>query len=359
MSILARLIVLVLLALVPTIVAHGVNDILLYLEREQGVREAALATAVIRNAELDGIVRGIHHLLGPVSRLRTLTSLDSPSCRSALSAVTQDYPDEDLVLAATDLEGTVLCASTSNLALVQLSDRTFFQSTIRNRQFTVGEYVLNRITGGKTIAFGQPIFNENGEVAGAVIAYLGLDWLASDLERAPLLPGQILTVTDRDGAILVRLPRDAEESAGRKLPSSQMAMIREGGPGVRELNDSRGHPTIYGFIPISVSPPDIYVLFGIDKKIALGPIYEAAWRSVALSALSILAALLIAWSVSERSIRRPMRRLLESVRLWRDGKYSVRANVQGGASEIGELGTAFNSMAENIQSRDQQLAAAN
>jgi signal transduction histidine kinase len=54
-----------------------------------------------------------------------------------------------------------------------------------------------------------------------------------------------------------------------------------------------------------------------------------------------------------------MRRLLETVRLWRDGKYVARANVQGGASEIREFGTAFNIMAENIQSRDQQLAAAN
>ena len=359
MSILTRLIVLVLLALAPIIVAHGVNDVLLYREREQEVREAALATAVIRNAEVDRIVRGIQRLLGPVSRLRAVTSLDAPLCRSALSAVVQDRPDEDLVLATTDLKGTVLCASTSNLAPVHLSDRTFFQSTIRDRQFTVGEYILSRVTGRKAIAFAQPIFNENGEVAGAVIAYLGLDWLASDLERAPLLPGQILTVTDRDGVVLVRLPTNAEGSVGRKLIGGQLAMIKEGGPGVIEVNDSRGHPTIYGFIPITVPPPDVYVLFGIDKKIALGPIYEAAWRSVALGALSILAALLIAWSVGERSIRRPMRGLLETVRLWRDGKYSARAHAQGGASEIVELGVAFNSMAENIQSRDQQLAAAN
>ena len=154
MSILARLIVLVLLALAPTIAAHGVNDILLYREREQEVREAALATAVIRNAELDGIVRGIQHVLGPVSRLRPITSLDAPLCRSALSALAQDYPYEDLVLAATDLAGTVVCASTSNLASVHLGDRTFFRSTIRNRQFTVGEYVQSRVTGGKAIAFG-------------------------------------------------------------------------------------------------------------------------------------------------------------------------------------------------------------
>ena len=359
MSILARLTILVLLALAPTIAAHGVNDILLYHEREEEVREAALATVVIRNAELDGIVRGIQHLLGPVSRLPAVTSLDAPLCRVALSALVRDYPYEDLVLAATDLEGTVFCATTSDFASVQLGDRTFFRSTIHNRQFTVGEYVISRVTGGKVITFGQPVFNENGEVIGAVIAYLGLDWLASDLERAPLLPGQFLIVTDRDGMVLVRLPKDAEESVGRKLLGGQLAMIREAGPGVIELSDIRGYPTIYGFIPITVRPPDIYVLFGIDKKIALGPIYEAAWRSVALSALSIIAALLIAWLVGERSIRRPIRRLLEAVRMWREGKYSARANVQGGASEIGEFGTAFNTMAEHIQSRDQQLAAAN
>lgn len=359
MSILARLIILVLLALAPTIAAHGVNDILLYREREQEVRDAALATAVIRNSELDGVIRGIHYLLGPVSRLNALTSFNAPLCRDALSALVQDHSHETLVLAATDLEGTVRCASASNFVSAHLGDSTLFRSTIRNRQFTVGEYALTPVTGGKAINFGQPIVNEGGEVVGAVIAYLGLDWLASDLERAPLLPGQILSVTDREGTILVRLPPAAERSPGRKLPGSQLAMIRNSEPGVIELSDSRDQPTIYGFIPITVQPSDIYVLFGVDKNIALGPIHESAWRSVALGALSILAALLIAYSVGERSIRRPMRRLLETVRSWRDGKYSARVNVEGGASEIGEFGAAFNSMAESIQTRDQQLAAAN
>ena len=359
MSILARLIVLVLLTLSPTILARGLNDVLLYREREQEVREAALAAAVIRNAELDRVARGIQHLLGPVSRSGAVTSLRAPSCNSALSALMQDYSGEDLVLAATDLEGIVLCASTSNLAAVHLGDRTFFQSTIHNRQFTVGEYVLSRVTGRKAITFGQPIFNERGEVAGALIAYVGLVWLASDLERALVLPGQTLIVADRDGTVLVRMPTDLEGSVGRKLPSAQMAMIREGKPGVIELNDSRGRPSIYGFVPITVPPPDLYVIFGIDKKTALGPVYEAAWRSVALSALSLLAALVIAWAVGERSIRQPMQRLLETVRLWQDGKYSARANLQRGVSEIGELGAAFNSMAENIQTRDEQLTAAN
>ena len=360
MSILARLTILVLLALAPTIAAHGVNDILLYHEREQELRDAALATAVIRNAELDGVVRGVQHLLGPVSRLRAVTSLDAHLCGGALSTLVQDFPHEDLVLAAMDLTGNVFCASTSsNFASINLSDNALFRSTIRNRQFTVGEYVLTPVTSGKAIAFGQPIFNENGEVAGAVVAYIDLDWLASDLERAPLPAGQILIVTDRDGVVLVRLPRGPEGSVGRKLLDRQLAMIREAGPGIIELNDRSGHSTIYGFIPITVPPPDIYVLFGLDKKTALGPIYEAAWRSVALGALSILAALLIAWAMGERSIRRPMRRLLETVRLWRDGEYSARANVEGGASEIGEFSTAFNSMAESIQLRDQQLAAAN
>ena len=174
MSILARLIVLVLLTLSPTILARGVNDVLLYREREQEVREAALATAVIRNAELDRIAREIQHLLGPVSRSDAVTSLRAPSCNSALSTLMQEYSDEDLVLAATDLEGIVLCASTPNSAAVHLGDRAFVQSTIHNRQFTIGEYVLSRVTGRKAITFGQPIFNQKGEVAGALIAYLGL-----------------------------------------------------------------------------------------------------------------------------------------------------------------------------------------
>jgi signal transduction histidine kinase len=359
MSIQARLMALVLLALAPVIGAHAVSDILLYWEREREVRESALATAVIRNAELDGIVRGIQHLLGPASRLRTVASLDAEACHGALSALAQDFKYEDLVLVAASADGAVHCASTPNLGPIRLADTAFVGSIIYNREFTVRGFALSPVGGRKALAFGHPIFGEEGGIVGVVIAYLGLDWLAADLQRAPLPPGHKLILTDQNGVVLVHLPKTTEELVGRKLPAERLLSIGNTKPGIVELDDGPDGFAIYGSIPITVPPPGIFVLFGIDRAIAFGPIYKSALRSIALDLFSILAALLTAWLLGNRSVRQPVRQLLETIRLWRDGTYSARTHLRNKVPEIAELGVAFNRMAESIQSRDQQLAAAN
>jgi hypothetical protein len=60
----------------------------------------------------------------------------------------------------------------------------------------------------------QSTVNKNGEVAGTVIAYLSLDRLASDLEPAPLLLGQISSYS-----VVVRSP-----SAPSRSCSAQFAL---------------------------------------------------------------------------------------------------------------------------------------
>jgi signal transduction histidine kinase len=356
MSILARLVALVLLALVPAIAAHAINAFMLLRDREQEIRDVVFANAQVRNAQIDGIIGGVQHLLGAVVRLPAVASLDRAHCNEQLAVVTSEFP-LDVVLAVADLNGTVLCSSLPRPSGAVVADRAIFQEVIETRQFGVGEYVVSPVTGVKTLSFGHPIPGNDDNPIGVVIAYLDLDWLVADLQRAPFLPGRSLTLADRRGIVLAQAP-GGDLGVGRKLPSLLLAMIDAAAPGVARMTDATGRPVLYGYTPITVPPPNIYVLFGIDEEVALAPMHRAAWRGAALSLLSVLAALAIAWMIGVSSIRRPVRRLLDAAASWRRGDYSARANLRGRSSEIVDLGRAFDGMAEKLQLRDKQLAAA-
>jgi signal transduction histidine kinase len=356
MSILVRLVVLVLLALVPAIAAHAINEFLLNRDRQQEVRLTASIDAQVRNTELDSVVGGIQHLLGAVVRLPAVASLDGSSCGEQLAIVTKEYGKE-FVLIAADSDGAAVCSNVPHRLGTTVADSGIFREVIGSGQFKAGQYDLNPITSAKALSFGYPIGGGAGGPSGAVIAYLSLDWLGSDLRRVPFLPGRTLTITDRNGVVLAQAPK-RDFGVGQKLPTSLLGMINAAAPGAVEMT-VQGRPMLYGYVPITVPPANIYVLYAIEQNIAFAPIYHARWRGIALSLLSVLGALVIAWLVGVRFIRRPVRRLLDAAQSWQRGDFSVRANLGGRSSEIVDLGAAFDSMAAKLELHEQQLESAN
>jgi signal transduction histidine kinase len=356
MSILARLVILVLLALAPAIAAHAINDILLNRDREQEIHQTAAIDAQVRNTELDSVVGGVRDLLGAVVRIPAVASFDRSSCSEQLESLTKEYRQE-IILIAADLNGAVLCSSVPGRSGAAVADDASFQEVVGSGQFKVGGYAINPVNASKALSFGYPIRADAGGPSGVAIAYLALDWLATDLQRVPFLPGRTLTVADRNGVVLAEAP-GREIGMGQKLATPLLGMIDAAAPGVVEMR-VQGRPVLYGYVPITVPPANIYVLYGIEQDIAFEPIYHATWRSAALSLLSILGALIIAWLVGVRFIRRPVQRLLDAAQSWQRGDFLARARLAGRSSEIVDLGSAFDSMAAKLQLHEQQLASAN
>jgi signal transduction histidine kinase len=357
MSILARLILLTLLALVPALAVQAVNIADLRREREAELRLAALHGAELRNSEIAGLVEGIRELLIAVARLPAVRSFDPMACDDALAALAKEYP-EDIALSAIGINGIYFCSSRPLTRAVWAGDLAFFRQAIERGQFTMSGFSESRLTGDRTMHFGYPIRDEGGDVVGVLAASLLLDRLAARFAQPPLPQGWSLTMSDREGIVLVHVP-DHERWVGRRLPETQLRMIGEPMPGVVESTDLERRPVLYGFVPPTVPPKDLYILFGVDRQAAFTAIETATWRSVALSLVSVLLALVIAWLVGVRFIRAPVQRLVAAARGWQNGDYAARTGLATHSSEIGELARAFDKMAEKLQLREQQLEAAN
>ncbi|RTL87004.1 MAG: sensor histidine kinase [Hyphomicrobiales bacterium] len=357
MNISVRLFTVTLIALLPTLAVQGINEVLRANEREREIRSSALSTAEHRNAELDGIVNGIERLLGAVAELPVSKSLNPLECTETLGELAKQYR-KDLVLAIADRDGTLQCASIPGNSGATIGDRNFFAETLKTGKFSTGDYTVSRINGEKTIPFAHPIRNDKEETVAIAVAYLSLDWFAGHLRRVPFQPGESLLITDRHGTILAELP-SATGRVGKNATPEQLTMIHAASPATAELKDDQGKDVIYGYVPITVPPPDLFILFGVDRERAFASLYAEQWRSFALSLLSLSAALALAWAVGANAIRRPIERLLKVIRGWQRDDYQVYVPRRLEAPEFRELGESFNRLMETLHAHERELSAAN
>jgi signal transduction histidine kinase len=118
----------------------------------------------------------------------------------------------------------------------------------------------------------------------------------------------------------------------------------------------------------AVSPYDgihrVYGLVRVDSTdcvVAIGAptaaLYRPARRQLSLyllfSLLALVSALAAALFIARRTIK-PVRQLREAAKDFGSGNLSARAEVTG-SGELGELGTVFNDMAEEIEKRTERL----
>ena len=81
---------------------------------------------------------------------------------------------------------------------------------MRTGGFVVGEHTRGRITDKSTIQLAQALQGSDGRPDGVMVASIDLNYLAVQQARVGLPHDATLTVTDKAGVILIRVPDHAE-----------------------------------------------------------------------------------------------------------------------------------------------------
>ncbi len=190
------------------------------------------------------------------------------------------------------------------------------------------------------------------EKGGAVIVRIDGAAINELFDRIELSPQAIILVLDSDSRVLYRrrgseAPTEADISwapLSSELASTKTTVVELTSP-------IDGVKRVYGVA--RVRDTGLFSLIGIPSA----TLYEPARQRLIRYGVVGLFALLIAMGaalVIERSIVNPIRRLRSTAQRLGGGDLTARAAISEGG-EIGDLGAAFNTMAQQIAEREERL----
>ncbi|MDE2088984.1 MAG: EAL domain-containing protein [Gammaproteobacteria bacterium] len=351
----ARLLLLVLLAVVPAL------GLMLYHARVQQRLTAALARDEVQRlaqlAEYDNreLVNETEQLLEVLGQFPQIQGTQSITCQALLANLIRHNPAY-VNLGVAALDGSVFCSALPFSKPVNINDRAYFQRALRSREFAVGNYQVGRISGRPSINFGYPLLDTAGKVRAIVFAAVNLSRMNHFAATVQLPTGSTFTMVDSTGIVLVRYP-DPQKWVGKSISDSllmkamrtldgsgSMTATITGLDGVRRLFAVKH---LYG-----VRNGDYgYVAIGIPTRVIFAKQDQVLRREMALMISIAVLVLLAGWLGSDWFILRPVGALLAAAKRLTTGDLEARAGPTLGRDEIGQLAQAFDAMADAMQRR--------
>jgi signal transduction histidine kinase/ActR/RegA family two-component response regulator/HAMP domain-containing protein len=354
-SLRARLLLLVLVAVLP---AAGLIVFTTWEQRRQA-REAvqgdALQLAELVATDHQRLIEGARQLLTALARLPEVREPREGRCGALLADLRTQYGGY-ANLGVADTEGNIVCSALPLVRPVNISDRGWFQRALATRAFAMGEYQVGRLTGRATVNFGQPVLDGEGRVQAVVFAALDLGWLNTLAQRAAVPPGSTFTVLDRSGLILARYP-DAERWIGKRAPDARLVTrILSQRKGVAEDRGLDGVQRLYGFTPLDEEREGgaVYVSIGIPAAGAYAGVRRTLLWNLAGLLLAAIVVFVATRQFAERFILKRVDTLVSVTDRFAAGDLNVRTGLAHEHGELGQLGRAFDRMAEALRRRQDE-----
>jgi signal transduction histidine kinase len=347
-SLTARLIMLVLIAVLPALLIMAYNEYDLRKAREDDIRQRVVQITKQFGEEMGELREGARQLLLALTQITSVREQRGAACSALFAHLETRYPNYSL-LAVADASGRIYCAS-QPLTYSSVAKQAFFKRALQKRELVVGNYWADPASGDQMIHFALRFDKEDGEVAGVVFAGLDLKWLSQHLKERGLSPTSSILIADREGYIIARLP-NPELLVGKNMRKTHEAIMDGNKAGWEEAVGVDGVTRIFGYVPAALPPYDLFLSAGQSKAEAFAAIDHATLRGIGLIMLGLLAATVAAIFGARRFITEPIKDLLAAATQWGNGFYGARVEVRDPRSEIGHLGTTFNAMADALEAR--------
>ncbi|MFC7541254.1 cache domain-containing protein [Siccirubricoccus deserti] len=298
LTLLARLFLLVALALLPAVLQIYGAQVQLREQRTQAARDQALRLARDASARLGRFVEGLREALVVLAEAPPIRSGDPVACTAMLVQL-RDRFAQQVLLGVVDPEGWLLCTTLGTPPrTIYDGDRSFFRLAMERGEVVVSEWepAAPFLRGG-SVHFGLPIRGAPGQPPlGAVGAAVGVDWLADLLRPIGLPPGATLTVVDREARVMLQLT-DTPGLALRPGTPAPQQLLELLPPFSHQPNQQEpdavgtvvdgpgwdGSPCIYGAAPfVPATGGALRLVVSLDAARALAPVEAAARAGIIL-----------------------------------------------------------------------------
>ncbi|MFH1834537.1 MAG: PAS domain S-box protein, partial [bacterium] len=361
LSLRARLLVVLLVAVLPALALTGYQSYQAYVHDQDALREQAVTVARLT---LAGIEDQVHSVIGACSAIAAdpeitaaLTARDEVAIahvRAGLTGLVQcssGYSGGILV----DARGDLLTSVTPSPSPTNFADRAWFQHLQAGADTAVGPAVVSRISGEAVLPVALRLTEGKGEFAGSLSASLSLEALGKVGKEVSLPGGGVITVVTRDGQVVARsvdsalwLLKDISQTetgafvAQAGVSGAQTAWL-VGLDGVRRLYASGRAPGVASNLVVLAGMPE-------GQEFLAG----LAWRLGAIALVVILLGVGIWWAAS-RVVARPLAELSGAVDQLGRGNLSARISSGDLPRELQGLVFGFNDMAASLETKTAEL----
>lgn len=366
----SKLLLLILIVFVPVfgiIVSMGI-------ERREGeistAKESVLLLAESLGAQQERIALDLEQFLGSLARLPEVRDRDIEGCNELFRGLRERNPSYTIIgLVAPD--GILLAASAPfTPGTVNLADRLHIREAIRTRSFSVGEFVVGRVSNVPTLNYTYPLVDLDGNIRSIVVVGYNLDEFMRFIARTKMPEGTSVSILDHAGTRLFRYPRSSVSGQGK--PLSPMAFELMNGAedqGIIERAGDDGTERVYAYKRIRLrddSPPYLFITVGIPRDSVLKRANLQVAGGLFLLVIVVIVAGGLAWAFGNIVMVRPVSQLVAATRRFGKGEMGVRTELPHTPDELGRLAAAFDEMATLLEERslerqraEEELARAN
>ncbi|MDM9627725.1 sensor histidine kinase [Rhizobium sp. S152] len=342
-----KLVAVAVAALAPVVAMLAYNEYAIRQERAAEVRANAAQAARQASSEVERIVEGVRSLLVAVSSMPSVRHLVAPVCNEALTSLASSVPNIRTLFVLRP-DGTPVCGSAAMPAGADFADRDYFKEAVASKGFVVGRYTKSRISGSPVLPLAFPII-EGGAVTAVVVSGIRLDWLQTRITERGVAQGNAVTLADRDGTIVARVPLP-ERFVGTVIPDDYQKLVHADAPGVIEVRSQDGTDRVLGYRPISLPNSPLYVSAGFSMAEAFAPINRATVTNVVGIAVGALISLMLAIFIGRQFLLVPISRISAVMENWRDGKTKARTMMKS-TDELHAVGASLDSLLDELDCR--------
>jgi PAS domain S-box-containing protein len=296
------------------------------------------------------LLTGAEQLAATLSILPVVKRHDAAAVSSMLTELVKTNPHFSNVIIV-DRTGSLWASAIPSKGSLSYSDRRYFKNAVASGRISSGEYTIGKISPYPVLSFAYPIKDHSGAVSDVMAVVFSLNRYNQLYGRDKGIPTSSILLVDHQGTILYSSV-DARLIGKQDRPDLFARMT--GGPndGTFEANGNLGVRRIFSYRKLWLkgeSSPYMYIRTGLDKDYVL----TKARKDLMLGAGVLLPAMLVMLGMAiffcKRSILDKISALLDTTQKIARGDLTVRVPDHVSGSELGELGGAFNEMAQRLQ----------
>ncbi len=280
MSLRFRLSVLVAAAVAPSMALISYNSFTWkdFLEADAG--DEALASARLVSAEFGQLLEGTRRIMTTMMKHPAVPEREE-ECAAYFKSVIADleiYREAAFI----DRDAKFHCSTIPIPATLDVRDRVYFREPFERGGLTVGTLTVGRVTGETSIHVSTRYRAADAGADGVVVLILNPEKIAQEFEARQWPPQHRLTVFDRNGSVVLRIPRRQAATEPDIRDKAIFERARDAPAGNFLVDQQSGREEIVGFVPLKDAPHGLVVAVSTDRDAAL-----ARLRSISLGSFLV------------------------------------------------------------------------